>query len=434
MFLLVWLESILKIEAMLVVVLLGFLASVQGFAPRVSTRVLSYARVQMNSMHDMPVQLQSFFLAAEEQVAAVTEAVSPYSKIDKTGPIGFLGGVIEQAIDGIHNLLHSAGIEYTYGFAIIFFTLCVRALTLPLTVTQLESTNKMQKLTPLQRIIQEKYANDEATKNQLLSQLFQASNVNPLAGCFPALAQIPIFLSLYRALQNLIAENKLGEPFLWIPDLEGPVYMKPPGQSLDWVKSIVTGSPELGWEKTLAYLSIPLILYISQSVSMKILQPPKDPNRVYTEQEQVTQGILNQLPFILAFFSLNVPAGLGLYWIVSNVLTTVITVAVRSTFKDDSMPVEVERMMAAIAADGASSKGRASSMPSSKEMFNTVSVMESRPKSEGFGKVVDVASEDVTVTAVGESAEGDSAVQEAVAETGEDTDGKKKKRKGGKRR
>lgn len=75
----------------------------------------------------------------------------------------------------------------------------------------------MQKLTPLQKRIQERYADDEPTKNKMLSSLFQAANVNPLAGCAPALIQIPIFISLYRALQNLIAENKLDEPFLWIP-------------------------------------------------------------------------------------------------------------------------------------------------------------------------------------------------------------------------
>ena len=117
----------------------------------------------------------------------------------------------------------------------------VKVVTLPLTTSQLESTTKMQKLVPLQKRIQERFAEDEATKNKYLSQLFQAANVNPLAGCFPALIQIPIFISLYRALQNLVAENKLDEPFLWIPDLEGPVYAKPPGESLDWIKSIISG-------------------------------------------------------------------------------------------------------------------------------------------------------------------------------------------------
>jgi hypothetical protein len=235
-------------------------------------------------------------------------------------------------------------------------TLLVKVVTLPLTTSQLESTTKMQKLTPLQKRIQERYVDDETTKNKMLSQLFQAANVNPLAGCFPALIQIPIFISLYRALQNLIAENKLDEPFLWIPDLNGPVYAKPPGESLDWAKSIITGkvkdklkigvevgfelglniglglgfgleiglqindlllfsypprvilyykdffaslifffvnvfyipssylsysitflfpllfftgNPELGWHDTLAFLTLPLILYASQSFSSK---------------------------------------------------------------------------------------------------------------------------------------------------------------------
>ena len=98
-----------------------------------------------------------------------------------------------------------------------FLFIAVKIVTLPLTTSQLESTTKMQKLTPLQKRIQERYADDEPTKNKMLSSLFQAANVNPLAGCAPALIQIPIFISLYRALQNLIAENKLDEPFLWIP-------------------------------------------------------------------------------------------------------------------------------------------------------------------------------------------------------------------------
>ena len=74
----------------------------------------------------------------------------------------------------------------------------------------------------------------------------------------------------YRALQNLVAENKLDEPFLWIPDLEGPVYMLPPGQSLDWIKSAVTGNPNLGWQDTIAFFSIPVILFISQTISTKV--------------------------------------------------------------------------------------------------------------------------------------------------------------------
>lgn len=266
----------------------------------------------------------------------------------------------------------------------------VKAATLPLVTTQLESTTKMQKLAPLQQKINAKYTSkeEEQTKNQLLSQLFQAANVNPLAGCLPALVQIPIFISLYRALTNLVAENKLDEPFLWIPDLEGPIYTKPTAEAANWIKSIFTGTPELGWHDTLAFLSLPLILFVSQSVSMKILQPPRDPNRVMTEQEQFSQNILNYLPVIVAFFAINVPAGLSVYWIINNALTTLITVAVKATIKDDGFPPEVERMMALIDSSSSSSavlKKVSSSASSALELQRKSILLDDRPKVEGFG-------------------------------------------------
>lgn len=208
----------------------------------------------------------------------------------------------------------------------------------------------MQSLTPMQEKIKARYPDktDEQTRNQLLSQLFQAANVNPLAGCLPALAQIPVFISLYRALQNLVAENKLDEPFLWIPDLEGPIYTNAP--DYEWIKSAIAGNPQLGLHDTLAFLSLPLILFVSQSVSQKVLQPPKDPKKVLTEQEQFSQGLVNNLPFIVAFFSVNVPAGLAIYWIANNIMTTLITVATKATIKQEAFPAEVDRIMAMLEA------------------------------------------------------------------------------------
>lgn len=336
------------------------------------------------------------FFTADETVTAVADisdaTASAYTKVDKTGFIGFFADGIEKGIDFGHSTLQFVGLQNTYGFSIVIFTFLIKALTLPLTITQLESTTKMQKLQPLQLKIQAKYANDEQTKNQLVAQLFQTANVNPLAGCFPALVQIPVFISLYRALQNLVAENKLDEPFLWIPDLEGPVYTSPSSESLDWVKSIITGSPKLGWHDTLAFLTIPLILYVSQSISSKVLQPPKDPKKALTEQEQFSQGLVNNIPFIIAFFSLNVPAGLAVYWIVNNILTTLVTVAVKAQFKDEQLPVEVVSMMAAI--DGDTGAGSATATkrrtPSSVNELRRSSVTEDKPiVAQGFGTVID---------------------------------------------
>ena len=322
--------------------------------------------------HNTNEAFNSLNLADGDVIATPTQYGN--KAVDKTGVIGFIADYIEQAIDAFHNILPG---KETYGFSIIIFTCLIKALTLPLTKTQLESTTRMQSLTPLQEKIKAAYPReqDEQMRNQMISQLFQAANVNPLAGCLPAFAQIPIFISLYRALQNLVAQNKLDEGFLWIPDLEGPTYNAPPGQTFDWIKTAIEGNPILGQHDTLAFLTIPLILFISQTISMKVLQPPQDPNKVLTDQEKFSKNLTNNLPFIVSFFSVNVPAGLALYWIVNNVLTTIITSVVKNSLKDEVLPAEVDRMMASITSGsvgGGNSSGNGGGLSASKRAMQQV--------------------------------------------------------------
>lgn len=74
-----------------------------------------------------------------------------------------------------------------------------------------------QSLAPKAKELKEKYGRNKALLNQLTAKLYENANVNPLAGCLPALAQIPIFLALYRSLLQLAQEQVLDEPFLWLP-------------------------------------------------------------------------------------------------------------------------------------------------------------------------------------------------------------------------
>lgn len=58
-----------------------------------------------------------------------------------------------------------------------------------------------------------------------------------------------------------------------------------------YVGYVADGAPKLGWHDTLAYLTIPVILVITQSVSMKIMQPAKDPNAPVDESQQASQNV-----------------------------------------------------------------------------------------------------------------------------------------------
>lgn len=134
--------------------------------------------------------------------------------------------------------------------------------------------------------------------------------------------QIPLFIGLYRALLLLAKEDKLEQPFLWLPSLEGPVADYTEG--IGWLTEWVNGAPKYGWADTAAYLVLPVLLVISQYVSMELLTPKtNDPAQAQS------QAILKFLPLMIGWFSLNVPSGLGLYWLTNNVVTTASTLLIR---------------------------------------------------------------------------------------------------------
>ena len=177
-------------------------------------------------------------------------------------------------------------------------------------------------------------------QNRAVSKLYEDANTNPLAGCLVSLAQLPIFLGLYRSVTRLAREGVIDEPFLWIPSLEGPV-TAPDYRGLEWLTQGWTTldgalpTPSLGWETTIRFMIMPLILVLGQSLTMSALQPPVDENLPEEEKEQLerTQTILKFLPLMIGFFSLQVPAGLTIYWFTSNFFTLGQSLAVRKYYE-----------------------------------------------------------------------------------------------------
>ena len=90
----------------------------------------------------------------------------------------------------------------SYGVAIILLTVLVRILLYPLSQKQMVSMQKMQKLQPRAKVLQEKYANDKETMNKEIMLLYKEHKVNPAAGCLPILVQLPILILLFNVLNN----------------------------------------------------------------------------------------------------------------------------------------------------------------------------------------------------------------------------------------
>jgi len=263
--------------------------------------------------------------AAAAPVADAVAGVDGEAVVKKAGWFGFLTLPIEGLLQGIHGVLSGAGMEKnSWGVSIVALTVLIKALTFPLTKTQLESTNKMQAMQPMVKEVQAKYQSNPEVMNQKISELYSSNDVNPLAGCLPSVVQIPVFIGLYRAVLNLAQDNALDEPFLFLPNLEGPTYGADPAHGTDWLFQWVDGAPALGWDDTIAFAALPVFLVISQVISMELMQP-KDP------AAQQSNPVLKILPLMIGWFALNVPAALTIYWVVNNIVTTSTTLAIRNS-------------------------------------------------------------------------------------------------------
>jgi YidC/Oxa1 family membrane protein insertase len=249
-----------------------------------------------------------------------------------------------------------------YGLAIIIFTFIVKLILLPLTIKQYRSTAKMQEIQPLIQDIQRRYKNDKEKMNQELMKLYQEHKFNPAGGCLPLLIQLPIIFSLYYAInqplrfllnktpeqiEKLIeyVTQKVGQVAISASREIGVInyfnehiseianvsdILKPEelinlnflGINLGLVPKISTDllfGPQSSIY--LPLLIIPILAVATTYISSKIMAPKTDSgNKGGSSTTNSTQNMMLLLgPVMTLIFSFQLPAGVVLYWIASNV-------------------------------------------------------------------------------------------------------------------
>uniref|UniRef100_A0A7S3B2R0 Membrane insertase YidC/Oxa/ALB C-terminal domain-containing protein n=1 Tax=Haptolina ericina TaxID=156174 RepID=A0A7S3B2R0_9EUKA len=258
-----------------------------------------------------------------------------------SGELGWWGSYIKLVEDGIialHDAFQGAGIPNAYGLAIFCFVLGVKVVTLPLNWNQLSSTAQMKAIKPQQDLVNEWYADNTQLKNMETGNLFERTNVNPLAGCLPSLAQIPVFLGVYYSVTSIAKAKVFTEGFLWIPNLSGPIADRREG--ISWLtEGWINGAPRFGWEDTIAYLTIPAILVCTQTAALYLLGSFEALDD--KEETKSVALVLRILPLMLGWFAMNAPAGLGLYWVFNNILTTTQTAVVKKLTSKEEIQLEV---------------------------------------------------------------------------------------------
>jgi YidC/Oxa1 family membrane protein insertase len=199
-----------------------------------------------------------------------------------------------------------------YGVAIIMLTVLVRLVLYPLTAKQARSMIAMQRVQPEIKKLQAKYKDDKQKLNEEMMKFYKENKINPFGGCLPLLAQMPIFISLFRVLHDPEKYTPVNSAFHQNM-CAGPAckVVSMPFFGMDL--SLSAGSPHGSFASALPYwILVGLVVvtaYIQQRQTMK--NSPGGGN-------QQAQIIGKVMPLVFAFISINLPAGVVLYFFVSN--------------------------------------------------------------------------------------------------------------------
>lgn len=218
---------------------------------------------------------------------------------------------LAKALIYIDQFLADANVPYHWGFAIIAFTVLVRLVMFPLTLTQIRGMQAQKELQPKLQELQKKYGKDREKMVAEQTKLYQEAGVNPLSGCLPLVLQMPVLFGLYAALVATGPSLK-DSAFFWIPDLSFPSYT----QGMGWVTELFNAG-EYG--RLAGYLILPILLMISQFIMQKWMTPTPTTGTDDSQAKMMRQMSF-MMTFMFGFFTIQVPAGLTLYWVTSNLL------------------------------------------------------------------------------------------------------------------
>ena len=259
--------------------------------------------------------------------------------------------MFEQFFDALASVLNffyvlvPEGLRETfgYGFAIMGLTVLVMALITPLTVKSTRSMLQMQRMQPEMKRIQEKYKDDREKLNAELMAFYRENQINPLGGCLPMIAQMPVFIIMYQLIRGLtvrdgglgsgtgqvLAQVHLNEPttpWIFTDQMFHPNHLNPSTalyQALSSTSKMnffgmdlslsASQALKLGLLISIPYFGLLLVMLLTGLYQNRQLQA-RNTGNVNPQQ----QMIMKFMPFFLPIFSFGFPAGMALYWCTQN--------------------------------------------------------------------------------------------------------------------
>lgn len=206
----------------------------------------------------------------------------------------------------------------SYGFAIALLTVTVRVVLIPLTAKQVRSQQAMTKLQPEMKRIQAKYKNDRQKLNEEMMALYKEHGANPLSGCLPLILQMPLFIVLYRLVHDLShkVDGRAMPKHLPKDSLLYESLVEAGGRMNSWGMDLAekAGSVQGGLGKAFPYYFLVALVVATGFYQQRqmMARTPKD------SMNPQMQMVMKIFPAMFGFISLQVPAGVVVYFVVSN--------------------------------------------------------------------------------------------------------------------
>jgi YidC/Oxa1 family membrane protein insertase len=238
---------------------------------------LAYPQLTLEPGQSADYALTSY--AGPMERVLLAEAAGGNRRLDQLIDLGFFSAIAKILVAFLLKVHAMIG---NWGVAIMLLTITARTLLFPLALPSIKGMIKMRELKPEIDALNERFKDDPQAKGLAQMELWRKHNVNPLKGCLPQLASMPVWFALYTTLQTAVELYNI--PFLWFPDLSSadPLYI------------------------------LPFVIGATSFLQQRLMPPQGDP----AQQKMM----LYFMPAMFTVFMLFLPAGLGVYMFTNGVL------------------------------------------------------------------------------------------------------------------
>jgi YidC/Oxa1 family membrane protein insertase len=218
-----------------------------------------------------------------------------------------------------------------YGISIIVFTILVRLVMSPVTYKSYVSQAKMKVLRPEIAELNQKFKDNPMKKQQETMKLYGKAGVNPMAGCIPALMQMPVFYALFQFFPSMFDLRQ--KSFLWADDLS----------SYDSIYQLPFKIPFYGDHVSLFPIlaSVAIFFYMRMTTGDQQMSAPQQEGM--PDMGKIMKMMLYISPVMMLFFFNNYASGLSLYYFISNLITIGIMLVIKNYIvKEDKIHAKIQ--------------------------------------------------------------------------------------------